>query len=337
MNPNAVSKSSASLPSFVQQSPREKFEFCVAHHLEQYNAQKLVSFDMLSTSISLKVAVSKMTTMDKNLSFSILTEKSKALPHGGREAFHSYLIEAIGNGYEEVLSVENFLDEIEITSNRPPKWQGSDFESLLLCSSAMIKDAAVDVQLFMWTSLMHSTLHLHTKQRMSLIDFSFRFFPFDLILKGSSELIRNFDLETQCNLWNNLVHWANTNPSSSAEQDRALVIQQASETLRKVFMLKEPWLASVTYEHFGIIILLEIEHVMLQRPFLTESEFKHEFLNFWAKMVTIHVERVHKEDRYDALCLLKEFMDDTTDEQFPSVYEAKFWSQKIQKKIDQLG
>jgi hypothetical protein len=54
-------------------------------------------------------------------------------------------------------------------------------------------------------------------------------------------------------------------------------------------------------------------------------------------MVTIHVERVHKEDRYDALCLLKEFMDDTTDEQFPSVYEAKFWSQKIQKKIDQLG
>ena len=76
---------------------------------------------------------------------------------------------------------------------------------------------------------------------------------------------------------------------------------------------------------------------MLQRPFLTESEFKHEFLNFWAKMVTIHVERVHKEDRYDALCLLKEFMDDTTDEQFPSVYEAKFWSQKIQKKIDQLG
>jgi hypothetical protein len=128
----------------------------------------------------------------------------------------------------------------------------------------MIKDTAADVQLFMWTSLMHSTLHLHTKQRKSLIDLSFQFFPFDLILKGSSELIQNFDLETQCNLWNNLVHWANTNPSSNTEQDHALVIQQASQTLRKVFMLKEPWLASVNYKHFGTIFLLEIEHIMLQ-------------------------------------------------------------------------
>jgi hypothetical protein len=131
MNPNAISKSAASLPSFLQQSPREKFEFCIAHHLEQYNAQKLVSFDMLLTSISLKVAVLKMTTMDKNLSFSILTEKSKALPHGGREAFHSYLIEAISTGYEEVLLVENFLDEIEITSNRPPSGKEVILESFV--------------------------------------------------------------------------------------------------------------------------------------------------------------------------------------------------------------